>query len=311
MDWAALPLLRSAAHNWLAEHTMATTVRFLGKTDLVATQKIEGQLQAMKNLYHHLWNGHYGKGLARVCIAGDTTKLHLANGLSPLEKKLALEQNYLAKNFPGTQQVRRLMYHRQFGARVCYGDCLFFRISPNEQNSALVLHLSIFRANDPYCLHADRDTRRLAKNDYPNLEARRSRPSHGTREKMSNAWESVDIELPAYEQRRVATARNPRAVIEAYRVEIYLRLAHVFGVRMCPQCPRCNSTGRGCQDRFGSNRRPVGGSCGGMNALGGATEFQKYGTPHFHGEGHIVCLYQFYTLQDIVRQIQSDVTFST
>ena len=86
VDWAALPLLRSAAHNWLAEHTMATTVRFQGKTDLVATHRTEAQIQAMKNLYHHLWSGHYGKGFAKVRINGDTTKLHLANGLPPLEK---------------------------------------------------------------------------------------------------------------------------------------------------------------------------------------------------------------------------------
>ena len=54
-------------------------------------------------------------------------------------------------------------------------------------------------------------------------------------------------------------------MVEGYRVEILLRLAAVLGVRMCPRCPRCNDgDGLGCQDRFGSNMRPMGGVLGGM-----------------------------------------------
>ena len=36
-------------------------------------------------------------------------------------------------------------------ARVTYGDCICFTISPNEQHSALVLRLSRFRQNGPIC----------------------------------------------------------------------------------------------------------------------------------------------------------------
>ena len=38
-------------------------------------------------------------------------------------------------------------------------------------------------------------------------------------------------------------------------------------------------------------------------SLGGATEHQGNGTPHFHGEGHIVCAYQYGTLADIVEKL--------
>ena len=51
--------------------------------------------------------------------------------------------------------------------------------------------------------------------------------------------------------------------------------------------------------------RPGGGVLGGMPAFGGATEHQGYGTPHLHAEGHIACAYQFGTLADIVRRLQS------
>ena len=107
------------------------------------------------------------------------------------------------------------------------------------------------------------------------------------------------FELPEYDLRRAATARDPLAVVEGYRVEIYLRLAAVLGVRMCPLCPRCNAYGNGCQDRLGSNMRPTGGCIGGMTALGGSTAYQGSGTPHLHAEGHVVCAYQFDTMQEI------------
>ena len=36
-----------------------------------------------------------------------------------------------------------------------------------------------------------------------------------------------------------------------------------------------------------------------MTALGGSTEYQGSGTPHLHAEGHVVCAYQFDTMQEI------------
>eukprot|EP00973_Karenia_brevis_P085298 11838158-Karenia_brevis.AAC.1 len=62
------------------------------------------------------------------------------------------------------------MGHRQFGARVNYGDCLFFTISPNEQHSALVLRLSRFRQNDPFTRHADAQPQNIASKEAPSLE---------------------------------------------------------------------------------------------------------------------------------------------
>ena len=70
-------------------------------------------------------------------------------------------------------QVRQLMGHAEFGARVVYGDCIFFTISPNEQHSALVLRLSRYRKNDPYLQEATEHAntlRAMGQRDAPALE---------------------------------------------------------------------------------------------------------------------------------------------
>ena len=70
-------------------------------------------------------------------------------------------------------QVRQLMGHAEFGARVVYGDCIFFTISPNEQHSALALRLSRYRENDPYLREATEHAntlRAMGQRDAPALE---------------------------------------------------------------------------------------------------------------------------------------------
>ena len=86
-------------------------------------------------------------------------------------------------------------------------------------------------------------------------------------------------------------------------MNILLRLAAVLAVRMCPQCPRCNAGAISCQDKFGHNMRPMGGSLGGMPALGGGMEHQVAGTPHVHAEGHVVCVYQYNTLAEVSQKL--------
>jgi len=49
----------------------------------------------------------------------------------------------------------------------------------------------------------------------------------------------------------------------------------------------------------------MGGALGAMCALGGAVEHQKMSTPHFHAQGHVVCAYQYHTLQDIADKLQA------
>ena len=214
-----------------------------------------------------LWQGHVRYGNIRVPLNGDTTRLHLAEGLSKTEKLLARRIGYMAGHFPGTQQVRRLMGHRHWGARVNYGDCLFFTISPNERQSSWVLKLSRYRVNDPFLRYSDPIWTRLCGMDYPELAAKRRRQSPAEAGESSETIvlpdhtdpaQEILIDLPEYKIRQEATARDPLAAVEAHRLNICLRLAWVLGVRMCPNCPRCNAEGMGCQDLYGSNMRPMG-----------------------------------------------------
>ena len=162
-------------------------------------------------------------------------------------------------------------------------------------------------------IHGTDWDKKLAQRNFPLLERPpKTEPNDGSKvcylrdaASMATPDESVHLELPEYDLRRAATASDPLAVVEGYKIEILLRLATLLGVRMCPNCPRCNDGTFGCQDKFGNNMRPGGGMLGGMPALGSATEHQGYGTPHLHAEGHIACAYQFGTLADIVKALQS------
>ena len=163
-----------------------------------------------------------------------------------------------------------------------------------------MLRLSRFRRDDPLLQHRTSDWQHLASKDNPKLEAPSPTDEEG----------DVLLELPEYDLRRAATMRDPHSVVEGFLVNIKLRLAWLLGVRMCPDCPRCNEPdahGRryGCQDKFGSNMRPMGGVVGAATALGGGAEHQQVGTPHFHLQVHVVCMYQYGTLQDIAEKFET------
>ena len=96
-----------------------------------------------------MWHGFVGRGIFRMPIAGDTSKLLYAEGLDAFARSLARKVNFISETLPGNQIVRKMMGHCEFGARIMHGDSIFLTISPNEHHSALVLRLIRNRANDP------------------------------------------------------------------------------------------------------------------------------------------------------------------
>ena len=50
--------------------------------------------------------------------------------------------------------------------------------------------------------------------------------------------------------------------------------------------------------------RPTGGIFGGALALECVTEHQGQGTPHFHCQVHVVCMYQYATMDEIIGRIR-------
>ena len=93
--------MRNVAFKWVAEHTMSTATAFVGNPGQAMKTSTKNLVQTLQNLYHTLHNGFIGVGVHRIPIAGDTTKLPLATGLTKLEKKLAWGMHFLAQNLPG------------------------------------------------------------------------------------------------------------------------------------------------------------------------------------------------------------------
>ena len=215
-------------------------------------------ITAAKGLYQQLWSGSFKSGSRRRAVAGDTTRLSRAEGLTPTQRALVRSLGYMSNHIPGTQQIRVLMGHALFGSRVVYGDPIFMTISPNEKHSALVLRLSRLRRNDPLVTaqgaHRE-ETAGVIGAEQPPLE-RHTGPGP-----WSTRAGDAEIELPPFAARRALCARDPLAVVDAFDVNVRVVLSRLLGVRMCPRCPHCNgdSSRAPCQDAFGSNMRPLGG----------------------------------------------------
>ena len=58
-------------------------------------------------------------------IGGDTTKLPFAEWLTEFERTLARQIHAIARQMPGSPQIRVMMGHCHFGVLVCLGDTLF------------------------------------------------------------------------------------------------------------------------------------------------------------------------------------------
>ena len=108
-DWTALPIVRSVLYKHTAENTMNVMASFVGERGLTASTKATHFIQTAQNLYRHLHHGFDGQALHRVPIAGDTSNLPFVEGLTQLERRLAWSQHFLARQLPGSQELRQLM----------------------------------------------------------------------------------------------------------------------------------------------------------------------------------------------------------
>ena len=104
---------------------------------------------AIRNLYNTLMHGHWWDGRKKRMINSDFSKLQLAMNLSEMERNLAKDLVFLQKKYAGTHQVRLMIGHVLFGARVVFGDPLFLRISPSSRHSGTSMRLSRYRQSDP------------------------------------------------------------------------------------------------------------------------------------------------------------------
>ena len=104
-----------------------------------------------------------------------------------------------------------------------------------------------------------------------------------------------------YEQRQALLARDPLACSNGFQTLVLLILRKIFGLRFCPRCPDCATSGQPCMDAFGSNATAAGGVFGRADALYGSLECQKSGAWHLHGQLFVQCTHQFTPLSELAR----------
>ncbi|CAJ1327813.1 unnamed protein product, partial [Effrenium voratum] len=220
-------------------------------------------------------------------VQGDLTKLRFAN-LKPAARKILANVEARAKNIPGTHEVRKTMRLQTHAYRVCHGTSIFLTFSPSERDTALMLRLARVREEDPALLRDG--AKKFQARGAPALDEEFCRLSP----------EALAENLPNYEDRRALLARDPLACAEGFRTLVLLTLRHLLGVRFCPRCPNCATSGQPCSDAFGSNAVAGGGVLGRVDAVFGSIECQKSGALHAHMQVFVQCRHQHGSLAGLL-----------
>jgi hypothetical protein len=96
-DAVAVPIIRSVCYKWAVEHSSQMVVPYMGQRNRPGSVIATELVKAAQVLYKALWQGSitYASG-SKLPIAGDTTKLPYADGLTPLQKRMAWNMHFLA-----------------------------------------------------------------------------------------------------------------------------------------------------------------------------------------------------------------------
>ena len=123
-----------------------------------------------------------------------------------------------------------------------------------------------------------------------------------------------EIELPEWLVRQLWLSQDPIASVHHYQVVMRILVPAAFGLRMCMQCPDCNTDCNtrdeakdSCSDYLGNNNKSMGGYAGIATAMAFANEFQGGGTPHGHGFVALANAYQFNSLQHIADLLEQNI----
>jgi len=146
-DWALTPAMRNLWFRFTALTKSQLRVSAQTSTEKPSDLRATELTEAAGSLYQKLWKGVYGK--KRRKIAGDTTKLRYAEGLTENESRLLRSLDHIASALPGTQQVRLKMGHAMRGGFAVFGNATFMTISPSDRHSGLMIRLSRYRRSDP------------------------------------------------------------------------------------------------------------------------------------------------------------------
>ena len=182
-------------------------------------------------------------------------------------------------------------------------------MTPSERRSSLGMRLIRGRIRDPVytCTAHEEDKNFLPFLGYDTLSLKPpSEPEFD--EEIGEFHLPLPADLPAYDLRRLITARDPFCCVNAFLVSCKVVLPALYGFRMCPQCPHCCLSEHPCMDIFGSNATPMGGDAGRCDAIIGAVEAQKAeGVLHLHLFMYIQMVAQFASLQELADKLRDGI----
>lgn len=189
----------------------------------------------------------------KLPVNGDLTKLKFVPGLTPVARRILNNAEATTKKMSGTQETRRQMRFDTIALRVKYGVPIFVTFSPDEKHNLLMLRLSRTRRKDPVLLH-DAAAALFGSRTTPKLGLSSYTQRSGD-DDVFLALKSEDLkdQIPDYDSRRALIAKDSLASVDGFRLMVLLAYEHLFGMRVCPNCPLCNhgDDARPCQDLFG------------------------------------------------------------
>ena len=244
----------------------------------------------------------------KLPVNGDLTKLKFVPGLAPVARRILNNAEATTQRMSGTQETRRQMRFDTNALRVKYGVPIFVTFSPDEKHNLLMLRLSRTRRKDPVLLR-DAAASLFGSRIAPKLGL----PSYTQSPGDDDVWlalrpEDLKDQIPDYDSRRALISKDSLASVEGFRLMVLLAYEHLFGMRVCPNCPHCNhgDDARPCQDVFGSNAKAEGGVFGRIDAGYTSFEAQKStGSLHAHSQLFVQCLHQHEPLSEVLKALST------
>jgi len=227
-DWDFHPAVSSI--NFASKVNTSPSMAFqkaLGAGSNMDAVTDENMSRAAEGLYKALQYGFYKEGDRRIAIAGRVDKLPLCDSLKVEERAILRNFLFMSSRLSGTRQIRRQMRYLVFSACIVYGVPVWVTITPSERHSGLALHLFRGRRNDP----AYGEDALFGETITGDAQAG-IRDCIGYAKPSLRPAESVTIDLPEYDLRRLITSRYPQACVQAFRVACRIVFPALYGFRM-------------------------------------------------------------------------------
>ena len=239
--------------------------------------------EGAKQICRALWGKYTDINGREQSVLGDMTKVRYVKGLSTAAQRLLTNLEHTSRRLPGTQETRRLMRFDIHALRVRYGVPIFVTFSPDESHNLLMVRLSRTRREDPILTTGcDKLGKDFCDRDRPPV----GRDLSAEQDVVLGVPVSDLLPyIPSYDQRKQVLARDALASVDAFWIIVLAAYEHLFGLRVCPDCPNCNHGEHTvpCQDLLGSNATSAGGIFGRLDAAYAAVEAQKStGSLHAH-----------------------------